>query len=126
MKRIILLVLVAFTARIAFAGCVDCHVKDLRLSAMLAKIDAKKAAAVQPFVPKGITLKGKHPPVAKTDIPKSCMKCHTGASKTIPPLAPMMHGIHLTRTLPVKVECLSCHTLDKAKGVMSVASGAEK
>lgn len=126
MKRLALLLLVVFAANAVSAGCVDCHIKEHRLSVMLAKVDAKKAATLQAFVPKGLTLKGKHPPVAKTDIPKSCLKCHAATAKTIPPLAPMMHGIHLTKTLPVKVECLSCHALDKATGVMSVAGGAEK
>ena len=72
------------------AGCVGCHVKDHRISTTLAqhwngKVDAKTLAAMQAFVPKGITLKGKHPTVATKDIPASCLKCHTATSKGIPP-----------------------------------------
>ena len=125
------------------AGCVGCHVKapdgtDARLSAMLArwngKVDAKTLAAMQAFVPKGMTLKGKHPPVtaALKDIPASCAKCHSANSKVIPPLAPLLHGVHLAKgdqSLFVQKfdgECTHCHKLNKAAGTWSLPSGAEK
>lgn len=118
------------------AGCVDCHVKEKRVSVQLSrwngKVDAKTVAAMQAFVPKGITLKGKHPPVATKDVPASCMKCHTATSKTIPPLAPLLHGIHLAKgdgstfVSQFQGECTHCHKLNKTSGTWSLPSGAEK
>jgi hypothetical protein len=109
-------------------GCVDCHAKEKRVSAQLShwngKVDAKTLAAMQAFVPKGMTLRGKHPTVATKDIPASCMKCHTATSKGIPPLAPLMHGIHLAKA--DAVECTNCHKLNRANGTWSLPSGAEK
>lgn len=118
------------------AACVDCHVEDHRLSTMLAKwngkVDAKTLAAMQAFVPKGITLKGKHPPVATKNIPASCMKCHTATSKVIPPLAALMHGIHFGKADRSEFvtqfggECTHCHKLNRANGTWSLPGGAEK
>ena len=118
------------------AGCVDCHVKEHRVSTLLAqwngKVDAKKLAAMQAFVPKGITLKGKHPTVATKDIPASCLKCHTATSKGIAPLAPLLHGIHLAKADQSEFvkkfggECTHCHKLNRANGTWSLPSGAEK
>ena len=118
------------------AGCVDCHVKDHHVSTALAKwngkIDAKTVAAMQAFVPKGMTLRGKHPTVATKDIPASCMKCHTATSKGIPPLAPLMHGIHFGKgdagefVKQFGGECTHCHKLNKTTGKWSLPSGAEK
>lgn len=134
---LILLVPIAIHAKDLFpAGCVDCHVKDHRVSTMLArwngKVDAKTLAAMQAFVTKGIALKGKHPPVATKDIPASCIKCHTATSKTIPPLAPLMHGIHLAKADQSEFvkkfggDCTHCHKLNRANGTWSLPSGAEK
>jgi mono/diheme cytochrome c family protein len=125
------------------AGCVDCHTRkaggaDMRLSALLAKwngsVDPKMLAAMQAFVPKGMTLKGKHPPVtaALKDIPASCAKCHVANSKTMPPLAPLMHGVHLAKgdqsefVKQFQGECTHCHKLNKASGTWSIPNGAEK
>lgn len=117
-------------------GCVDCHVKEKRVSVLLShwngKVDAKTIAAMQAFVPKGMTLRGKHPTVATKDIPASCMKCHTATSKGIPPLAPLLHGIHLAKgnagefVKQFQGECTHCHKLNKATGTWSLPSGAEK
>lgn len=118
-------------------GCVDCHAKERRVSALLAQhwngtVDAKSVAAMQAFVPKGITLKGKHPTIATKDIPASCLKCHTATSKGIPPLAPLMHGIHLAKgdasefVKQFQGECTHCHKLNKTTGTWSLPSGAEK
>ena len=134
---LIVLVPIAIHAKDLFpAGCVDCHVKDHRVSTMLArwngKVDAKTLAAMQAFVPKGITLKGKHPPVATKDIPASCMKCHARTSRVIPPLAPLMHGIHLAKADPSEFvkkfggDCTHCHKLNRANGKWALPSGAEK
>lgn len=119
------------------AGCVDCHVKDQRVSTLLAqrwngKVDAKTLAAMQAFVPKGIALKGKHPTVATKDIPASCLKCHTATSKGIPGLATLMHGIHFAKGDAAEFvkqfggECTHCHKLNKTTGRWSLPSGAEK
>lgn len=118
------------------AGCVDCHVKDHKISTALAKwngkADAKALAAMQAFVPKGMTLKGKHPTVAVKDVPASCVKCHSAASKTIPPLAPLMHGIHFGKGDAAEFvkqfggECTHCHKLNKTSGTWTLPSGAEK
>lgn len=118
------------------AGCVDCHVKEKRVSVLLArwdgKVDAKTLAAMQAFVPKGMTLKGKHPTVATKDIPASCLKCHTATSKGIAPLGPLLHGIHLAKgdasefVKQFQGECAHCHKLKKTTGTWSLPSGAEK
>jgi hypothetical protein len=34
---------------------------------------------------------------ALKDVPASCAKCHAATSKTMPPLAPLMHGVHLAK-----------------------------
>lgn len=116
-------------------GCVDCHVKEMRLSTLLAKwngkVDAKKLATMQAFVPKGMTLKGKHPPVATKDIPAICAKCHTATSKIAPPLPPLIHGAHLAKESSEFVkqfqgECTHCHKLNKTTAVWMMPSGAEK
>jgi len=118
------------------AACVDCHVKEMRISALLArwngKPDAAKLAAMQAFAPKGMTLKGKHPPFATKEIPAICMKCHTATSKIAPPLPPLLHGSHLAKgdqsdfVKQFQGECTHCHKLNKTAGTWSVPSGAEK
>jgi hypothetical protein len=118
------------------AGCVDCHVKEMRISTLLARwngtVDAKKLATMQAFVPNGMTLKGKHPTVATKDIPASCLKCHGATSKVIPPFAPLLHGVHLAKgdqsefVKQFQGECTHCHKLNKATGTWSLSSGAEK
>jgi hypothetical protein len=131
------------TAKDQFPGaCVDCHVKtpdgrDMRISALLAKwngkADAKRLATMQGFSGKGMTLKGKHPPVgALKDVPASCMKCHSAASKAIPPLAPLLHGIHFGRgdqsefVTHFQGSCTHCHKLNKTTGKWTLPSGMEK
>lgn len=116
-------------------GCVDCHVKEHRITTMLArwdgKADAKKLAAMQAFVPKGVTLKGKHPLINAKEIPGSCLKCHAATSKAIPPLGSLMHGIHLIKgeqgdfTKKFNGDCRHCHKL-QPNGVWSLPSGPEK
>lgn len=157
MKRVIFLALAIVACTSAFAAevrkipgitakdqfpraCVDCHVKqsdgtDLRLGEMMktwvSGADAKAIAAMQPFVPKGTKLKGKHPPVAGLkDVPAACVKCHS--TKIAPPLAPLMHGIHLARGAQSRFvtmfqgECTHCHKLSSATGVWSLPSGPQK
>jgi cytochrome c553 len=106
------------TAKDAFpAACVGCHIKtpavDARLSVMLTKT------------------KKKHPKVAMTNVPASCAKCHSATSKVIPPLAKMVHRIHLGNDqgeflAKFQGECTHCHKLDRKTGAWSIPNGAEK
>jgi nitrate/TMAO reductase-like tetraheme cytochrome c subunit len=105
------------TAKDTFpAGCVDCHVKERRVSVLL----------------KAPTMKKKHPPVVTKGIPASCMKCHSATSKIIPPFAPLMHRLHLGKgdasqfVIQFGGECTHCHKLNKTTGAWSVPAGAEK
>jgi hypothetical protein len=105
------------TAKDAFpAACVDCHVKEHRISVLL----------------KAPTMKKKHPAVATTNIPASCIKCHAAKSKAVPPLAPLMHRIHFAKgdagdfVKQFGGECTHCHKLDKKSGKWSLPSAAEK
>jgi hypothetical protein len=124
-------------------ACVDCHIKtpdgkDMRLGT-LAKAWATKVppgllAKVSPVMPKGVALKAKHPPLAAAmlkDIPATCQKCHAAASKTMPPLAPMVHAIHFGGDKNEFVskfggQCTHCHKVNAKAGVMGVPSGPEK
>jgi len=126
-------------------GCVDCHVVqpqfnvDGRLSAHMAQL-AKQVgpdllAMAQAAAPAGVTLKGKHPavpPAMLKNIPNGCMPCHSKASKTAPPLAALLHGIHLSggQQSPYMTlfqgECTHCHKLDAKTGAMSIPNGPEK
>ena len=114
---LIVLVPIAIRAKDLFpAGCVDCHIKEHRISVLL----------------KAPTMKKKHPPVATQNIPASCMKCHAATSKTIPPLAPLMHRIHLVKGDASEFvkkfggDCTHCHKLNRANGTWSLPSGAER
>lgn len=138
-----LLIPIASVAKDAFPkACVDCHVKsgsaDMRLStlakAWAAKAPATLMAKVSPVMPEGAALKGKHPPLGAAmlkDVPASCKKCHTAASKTIPPFSPMIHAIHFGGEKNDFVskhggECTHCHKVDAKLGLMPVPTGAEK
>jgi hypothetical protein len=100
------------TAKDAFPqACVSCHIKEHRISAMLAKLPKK------------------HPSVNAKDIPASCMKCHAKTSKIA--FAPIMHRKHLgadTSEFLVKFdgECTHCHKLDRKTGLWTMPSAAEK
>jgi hypothetical protein len=125
-------------------GCVDCHVNhpemklDARLSTALkrwtTKVEPKVLEKAQPAAPAGMALKGKHPDVSAMtkDIPKGCLACHASNSKMAPPMAQMIHRIHLTggkenvfMTL-YQGECTHCHKMDAAKGKWTIPSGPEK
>lgn len=135
------------TATDAFAGgCVDCHVLkppgttiDARLSTQLkgwtsGKVDAALLAKVQGTAPAGLKLKGKHPAAedALDDVPAACAECHTADSKKAPPLAAMVHRIHLVGAeknkflLVYQGECTHCHKMNAATGAWSMPSGPEK
>lgn len=128
------------------AGCVDCHVAkpagttiDARLSTHLAawtagKVDPALLATVQATASAGLKLKGKHPDAsdALDDIPNACADCHSEDSKKAPPLAAMVHRIHLVGgdknpfMTVYQGECTDCHKFDAAKGTWSMPSGPEK
>jgi len=113
-------------------GCVDCHTGrggmpvplDADVKQWTTKVDPKLLARFQAFVPKGMTLKGKHPNVAAMvkSIPSGCLKCHAKGSKVAPPFATMIHGIHLlggdtnTFMTTFQGECTFCHKLNDKSG----------
>lgn len=124
-------------------GCVDCHVRtpamDVRLSTrmqqwMAGKVDAALLATVQGSAPAGLKLKGKHPDAADAfdDVPAACADCHSPGSKKAPPLAGMVHRIHLLGgeknhfMTEFQGECTYCHKLDAATGTWTMPSGPEK
>lgn len=131
------------TAKDTFPGaCVDCHAKtaegDMRLSVQMAawhqSVDAALLARVKAAAPAGATLRGKHPGAAESfaNIPNGCsVKCHKADSKLAPPMAQMMHVIHLRGgadnlfLTKFDGQCAHCHKLD-AKGDWTVPSGPEK
>jgi hypothetical protein len=120
-------------------GCVDCHTGKPGMPQPIGSIikswsvsvDAKMLAKLQPFAPKGMVLKGKHPGVPVREVPGICFKCHA-ASKSAPPFAWMAHGIHLTGgdTNPYLTkfggECTNCHKFDPVTAQWSMPTGVEK
>jgi len=124
-------------------ACVDCHVNrpqmDARLSTQMQQWTAGKVspallATVQGSAPAGLKLKGRHPDAedAFDDVPASCADCHSEDSKKAPPLAGMVHRIHLGGgdknhfMTEFQGECTYCHKLDAATGAWSMPSGPEK
>jgi hypothetical protein len=127
-------------------GCVDCHVAnaggkavDARLGPQLAlwesgKVPAALLATAQGAAPAGLKLKGRHPDAtdALDDIPAACADCHTEDSKRAPPLARMVHRIHLSGgdhnryVTEYQARCTNCHKFDAATGAWSVPSGPQK
>jgi len=125
-------------------GCVDCHVNrpdlnmDVRISTAMRqwqdKVDPEFLAKVRSFAPVGMALKGKHPKLQAevADIPKACLKCHSKASKSAPPFAQLLHGLHLVGgernhfLSMFQGECTHCHKLDAATGLWSLGGGTEK
>lgn len=124
-------------------ACVDCHVNkppvDARLSTQLqqwmsGKVPPALLATVQGAAPAGLKLKGRHPDAADAleDVPTACADCHSEDSKKAPPLAGMVHRIHLVGgdknrfMTEYQGECTDCHKFDAAKGAWSMPSGPEK
>jgi hypothetical protein len=124
-------------------ACVDCHVSkpqvDVRLSTQMqqwmgGKVTPALLATAQGAAPAGLKLKGKHPDAedALEDVPAACADCHSEDSKKAPPLAGMVHRIHLVGgeknhfMTEFQGECTSCHKLNAATGAWSVPSGPEK
>jgi len=125
-------------------GCVDCHInmpdikQDERISTLMSrwttKAESKLMKRAQAVVPEGVLLKGVHPPAAESlkNIPAACSSCHTKSSKTAPPLAALLHIIHLTggddnHFLTIfQGECTYCHKMNGTTGVWTMPSGPEK
>ena len=106
-------------------GCVDCHTGAAGMPATIAKLLSAPDAAskAKAFVPTTFTLKGKHPSVAMIkDPPAGCLKCHTKTSTIAPPLAPMIHGVHLTGgdanpfLTKFDGQCTHCHKFNSKTG----------
>lgn len=124
-------------------GCVDCHTNqpqinlDPRFSTLMKewtiKVEPKLLALAQSAAPKGVTLKGKHPPAdfALKNIPAGCMTCHGKKSALAPPFAQLLHKIHLgggdeNHFLTVyQGECTHCHKLNLTTGLWSMPSAPE-
>ena len=116
-------------------ACVDCHGKDHRISAAVKawtkKVDAPLLSRMQPLLPKGVALRGKHPAVAVKDIPGSCTRCHHATSTAPAAFSRMMHVIHFTGVRNEFVtkfggDCMHCHKPNAADGTMPVPTALEK
>lgn len=133
------------TAEDKFAnGCVDCHInmpdkkQDERISTLMSgwskEADPKLLKKAQAVSPAGVKLKGAHPqvPASLKNIPAACAACHSKTSKTAPPLAALLHAIHLTgggenHFLTIfQGECTHCHKFKAGTGVWTMPSGPEK
>lgn len=125
-------------------GCVDCHInmrdikQDERISTLMSKwnenVEIKLLKKAQAVAPAGVTLKGIHPPASESlkNIPAACITCHSKTSRTAPPLAALLHTIHLTggddnHFLTIfQGECTHCHKMNATTGVWTTPSGPEK
>lgn len=89
-------------------GCIDCHInmpdrkQDERISTLMSKwnkkVDSKLLKKAQAAASAAVTLKGTHPMASASlkNIPAACATCHSKTSRTGPPLAALLHTIHLT------------------------------
>jgi hypothetical protein len=111
-------------------GCVSCHVNkpegDGRLSTAMKQwakgASPKLLAKAKAAAPKGMTLTGKHPPIPVNLVPGGCLSCHGKNSKIGPPMAQMIHLIHLTGEENNFIkkhggECTHCHKLNLTTGL---------
>jgi cytochrome c553 len=125
-------------------GCVDCHInmpnikQDERISTLMSKwnkkVETELLSKAQAAAGAGVTLKGMHPSARESlkDIPAACITCHDKKNGTAPPLAALLHVIHLTggddnHFLTIfQGECTYCHKMNVATGAWAVPSGPEK
>ena len=97
-------------------GCVDCHVK----------VDEERDHRLNV----GVKQFEKHPPIDKMvkKVPGDCMKCHKESSKA-GAMSDVLHKAHFSKgkenhfVSHYNGECLNCHSIDLATGVMGVKSG---
>jgi hypothetical protein len=124
-------------------GCVDCHINrpdlkmDVRLSTLMKqwnqRVDSKLLDRAKLSAPDGLKVTGKHPRVesALKNIPAECLNCHAANSRSAPPFARMLHGIHLgggaeNHFLTMfQGECTHCHKLNQTTGRWHFFSGPE-
>lgn len=125
-------------------GCVDCHInmpdikQDERISTLMSRWTRNSGMELlkktQGVTPPGVRLKGIHPPASESlkDIPTACITCHRKTSNTAPPLAALLHTIHLTgggdnHFLTIfQGECTHCHKMNVTTGAWMMPSGPEK
>ena len=125
-------------------GCIDCHInmpdikQDERISTLMSKwnkkVESKLLKKAQAVAPAGVMLKGIHPMASASlkNIPAACATCHSKTSRTAPPLAALLHILHLTggdenHFLTIfRGECTYCHKMNAATGVWTMPSGPEK
>lgn len=125
-------------------GCVDCHInmpdikQDERISTLMSqwneKVELKLLKKAQAVASAGVMLRGIHPPAPASlkNIPAACATCHSKTSRTAPPLAALLHTIHLTgedenHFLTIfQGECTHCHKMNAVTGVWTMPSGPEK
>lgn len=125
-------------------ACVDCHLNytdrkmDVRLSTLMAswreKVDPRLLAKARAAASADAKLEGRHPdvPRALASVPGGCRTCHAKDSPGAPPLAPLIHSIHLTGGAEnhfiahFQGECTHCHKLDAKTGVVRVPSAPER
>lgn len=125
-------------------GCVDCHVvlpernMDVRISTLMRRWQTEVEPAllerVRAFSPAGMRLKGRHPELeaATADIPGTCLDCHSPTSKSAPPFARLLHGLHLVGgesnhfITQFQGDCTYCHKLNAATGEWSLGGGSEE
>lgn len=124
-------------------GCVDCHVVypdrdlDVRISTLMARwevgVEGRLLDLSRALAPADLQLEGRHPDATEAldDIPEGCLRCHRRRSRRAPPLAMLLHAIHLAGgsenhfLSTFQGECTYCHKLDAATGRWSMPSGPE-
>lgn len=125
-------------------GCIDCHInmpdikQDERISTLMSKwnkkVESKLLKKAQAVAPAGVMLKGIHPLASASlkNIPAACATCHSKTSRMAPPLATLLHTLHLTggdenHFLTIfQGECTYCHKMNAVTGVWTMPSGQEK
>lgn len=123
-------------------ACIDCHLNfaerdlDVRLSTILAawreEVRPETLRKARAVAPRDLELVGRHPDVTESlgSIPAACATCHGPSSTEAPPLAALMHLLHLTGQenhylAEFQGACTPCHKLDQSTGAWSVPSARE-
>jgi len=125
-------------------ACIDCHInyaamnRDTRLSTLTAQwaegVPPELLETARAVAGSNVQLKGVHPHVRDAvlrDIPDSCLSCHEHNARHTPPLARLLHEIHLGgggEAIFLRVfqgECTHCHKMNKTTGEWRIPSGPE-